>query len=239
MNKMSRSAARRRLSRRSMLSGLGVAAASVATAGVARAACSVTAYQIDGPFFPYTTGEQDWDMTHIAGGADRAAGEVIEVAGKIQDANCRPVGDCVLEIWQANVHGRYDHPKDANPAPLDPNFQGYARIVTDKDGSYRFRTIRPAPYAAIGDWYRPAHIHFKVHPPLNPGVTTQMYFHDDPLLESDLLLKPLSESERAGLIVAFDTETADGIKQGTFNLQVPEGWMPPPELMDIIRQQQG
>ena len=66
-----------------------------------------------------------------------------------------------------------------------------------------------------------------------------MYFQDDPLIESDLLMKPLSAAERAALIVAFDTETADGIKQGAFNVQVPEGWMPPPELMDIIRQQQG
>lgn len=237
MNNARRPVLRRQLSRRSMLSGLGVAAATVATAGTARAACSVTAYQIDGPFYPYTTGEQDWDLTHIGSGTDRAAGEVIEVVGKIQDANCNPVGDCVLEIWQANVHGRYDHPKDGNPAPLDPNFQGYARIVTDEKGEYRFRTIRPAPYAAIGNWYRPAHIHFKVHPPLNPGVTTQMYFNDDPLIDSDLLLKPLSESERSALIVTFDSATADGIKQGTFNLQVPAGWAPPPELMEILRQQ--
>ena len=142
MTRKKRTQPQRRLSRRSMLSGLGVAAATVAGAGVARAACSVTAYQIDGPFYPYTTGEQDWDLTHIATGSDRAAGEVIEVVGKIQDAKCRPVGDCVLEIWQANVHGRYDHPKDGNPAPVDPNFQGYARIVADKNGEYRFRTIR-------------------------------------------------------------------------------------------------
>lgn len=227
----------RRLSRRNVMAGLGAGAATMAAASAAKAACSVTAWQLDGPFYPIAIEEQDWDLTRISGRTEQAAGEVIEVVGKVQDAKCNPVGNCVLEVWQANVHGRYAHPADGqNASPLDPNFQGYARIVADENGAYRFRSIRPASYPAIGDWVRPAHIHFKVHAPFHPGITTQMYFSDDPLNDSDLLLAPLSEAEKAALIVAFDTTTADGIKQGTFNLGVPEGWAPPPELMQNLQQ---
>ena len=163
-----------------------------------------------------------------AGGNGRAQGEVIEVTGQALDPNCRPLPGCVVEIWQANIHGRYSHPRDEGKGrSLDPNFQGYARIPTDKDGRYRFLTIIPGSYAAMGDWIRPPHIHFKVHPPFNPSVTTQMYFAGHPLNAKDLLLAPLSPAQRTALEVGFDTVRADGIRTGTFNLAVGPGWVPP------------
>jgi protocatechuate 3,4-dioxygenase beta subunit len=119
----------------------------------------------------------------------------------------------------------------ANAVRLDPNFQGYARIVTDKDGRYRFLTIIPGPYPAIGDWVRPRHIHFKVHAPFNPPVNTQMYFAGEPLNDKDLLLAPLSPEQRASREVSFDTVRADGIRTGVFNPILAEGWTPPEGLV--------
>jgi protocatechuate 3,4-dioxygenase beta subunit len=222
-----------KMSRRRLLAGLGAGAATLAAGTAARAACSVTAWQVDGPFYPQAITDQDWDMTHVSGSTTRAAGTVIEVTGKVIDANCNPVPGCVLEVWQANHKGRYQHPLDAGDEnrPMDPNFQGYARIVADNNGEYRFVSIRPASYAAIGDWIRPAHIHFKAHAAFNPSVTTQMYFSDDPLNDKDLLLQDLSPAEQAGLIVAFNDTRADGVPTGQFNITLPTGWMPPAELI--------
>ena len=101
---------------------------------------------------------------------------------------------------------------------MDPNFQGYARLTTDKGGNYRFLTIIPGSYPAMADWIRPPHIHFKVRAPFNPPVTTQMYFAGHALNDKDLILAPFSQAQRASLEVAFDKIRADGIRAGTFNL---------------------
>jgi protocatechuate 3,4-dioxygenase beta subunit len=208
--------------------GLTAGAATLAVAKAAKAACALTAAQVDGPFYPTVIGEHDWDLTRVSGAAGRAEGEVIEVTGQVRDARCRPVPNSVIEVWQANIHGRYSHPRDtAEDRPLDPNFQGYARLVTDGEGAYRFVTIVPGSYAAMGDWVRPPHIHFKAHASLNPTVTTQMYFAGDPLNDKDLLLAPLSPAQRAALEVPFDRVTADGVRAGTFDLVLADGWAPP------------
>lgn len=218
----------RSLSRRNILTGMVAGAALVATGRAARAACALTPSQIDGPFYPQAIRDYDWDLTRVAGGPGRAEGEVIEVTGQVLDAKCRPLPGCVLEVWQANVRGRYTHPGDKlTDRPLDPNFQGYARIAADGDGRYRFLTIVPGSYPALGDWVRPPHIHFKVHAPFNPSVTTQMYFAGEPLNDKDLLLAPLSAEQRASLEVAFDTVRADGVRTGVFNPILAEGWRPP------------
>ena len=216
------------LSRRKILTGMTASAALLATSRVATAACALTPPQLDGPFYPMAIQDYDWDLTRVSGGNGRAQGEVIEVTGRVLDATCQPLPGCVIEVWQANVHGRYSHPRDEGKGrSLDPNFQGYARLPTDKDGRYRFLTITPGSYAAMGDWIRPPHIHFTVHAPFNPSVTTQMYFAGDPLNAKDLLLAPLSPAQRASLEVGFDTVKADGIRTGTFNLALGPGWVPP------------
>jgi protocatechuate 3,4-dioxygenase beta subunit len=219
-------------SRRWALTALTAGATLVASGRVARAACALTPYQVDGPFYPTAIGDYDWDLTRVAGGSGRAEGEVIEVAGQIQDARCRPLPGCVIEVWQANTHGLYNHPRDKpRGRPLDPNFQGYARLTTDKDGKYRFLTIVPGSYPAMADWVRPPHIHFKVNAPFNPPVTTQMYFAGHALNDKDLLLAPLSPAQRASLEVPFDKTRADGIRSGRFNPTVAEGWAPPAGLI--------
>jgi protocatechuate 3,4-dioxygenase beta subunit len=222
----------RRLARRRLLTGLTAGAALIATGRAAKAACALTAPQIAGPFYPVAVQDFDWDLTRVSGGTGRAEGEVIEVVGQVLDAQCKPLPGCVVEVWQANVHGRYSHPRDrGDDRPLDPNFQGYARLPTDKEGRYRFVTIVPGSYAAMGDWVRPPHIHYTVHAPFNPTVTTQMYFAGDPLNDKDLLLAPLTPAQRAGLEVAFDAKGADGIPRGTFNPVLGAGWAPPPGLV--------
>ncbi len=217
-----------KFSRRNILTGMIAGAALVATGRAAKAACALTPSQIDGPFYPMAIQDYDWDLTRVSVGNGRAQGEVIEVTGRVLDAKCQPLPGCVIEVWQANVHGRYSHPRDEGKGrSLDPNFQGYARLPTDKDGRYRFLTITPGAYAAMGDWIRPPHIHFTVHAPFNPSVTTQMYFAGHPLNAKDLLLAPLSPAQRASLEVGFDTVKADGICTGTFNLALGPGWVPP------------
>ncbi len=209
----------RPLSRRRLLAGLTAGTAVLVAGRVAEAACAVTASQVEGPFFPTVVRDQDWDLTHVSGGSGRAGGEVIEVTGQVRDARCRPVPGCVIEVWQANVHGRYDHPRDTpRGRPLDPNFQGYARLATGDDGAYRFVTIMPGSYPAMGDWIRPPHIHFKVRAASHPSLTTQMYFAGHPLNDKDRLLAPLPEEQRASLEVAFGAARADGVRTGTFNL---------------------
>ena len=209
----------RYLSRRRLLAGLTAGTALLAAGRTARAACALTARQTEGPFFPTVIEDHDWDLTHVSGGSGRAEGEVIEVTGQVRDARCRPVSGCVVEVWQANIHGRYDHPRDApGGRPLDPHFQGYGRVTTGDDGAYRFVTIIPGSYPAMDDWIRPPHIHFKARAASHPPLTTQMYFAGHPLNDKDLLLAPLPAAHRASLEVAFDTARSNGVRTGTFNL---------------------
>jgi protocatechuate 3,4-dioxygenase beta subunit len=222
------------VSRRSLVAGMAFGGVALAAGRVARAACSVTGFQIDGPFYPLALPpEQDADLTQLAAGAGRAAGEVIEVAGQVRDAACRPLAGCIIEVWQADMHGRYAHPLDeARGRPLDANFQGYARMATDKDGVYRLLTVKPGSYVAIGDWVRPPHIHFKVHAPFNPSLTTQMYFAGDPLNAKDLLQASLSPEQKANLQVAFDAKRADGVRTGRFDIVLAEG---PADVMKLFK----
>ena len=213
------------VARRRILAGLTAGAALLATGRIAKAACPpVTPAQPEGPFYPVAIGEDDWDMTRVAGGAGRAEGEVIEVTGQVLDGGCTPLSGSIVEVWQANTHGLYDHPRDRPGGRIsDPNFQGFARLTTGQDARYRFVTIIPGAYPATRDWVRPPHIHYKVRTPSGRSVTTQLYFAGDPLNDKDLLLARLSPTERGLVEVAFDTKTADGLRRGTFNPVIGAG----------------
>jgi protocatechuate 3,4-dioxygenase beta subunit len=175
------------LSRRWLLASGGCA--TVAALGPVLAAEKLrrTPTQVLGPFYPLEKPlDDDADMTVIKGHKERAKGQVVHVMGRVLNANGEPVKGARLEIWQANANGRYTHPSDDNPLPLDPNFEGYAKLLTDADGRYRFKTIKPAAYPA-GEFMRPAHIHFDVAGKLN-RLVTQMYFPGDPHNADDLVL---------------------------------------------------
>jgi protocatechuate 3,4-dioxygenase beta subunit len=139
--------------------------------------------QTIGPFYPVSRPlDQDADLTIIQGRRGRPKGQVIEVVGRVLDLHGRPIPTARLDIWQANAAGRYSHPADDNPAPLDPEFQGSAQFLADAEGRYRFRTIRPGRYPG-----RVAHIHLDV---MGRGqrVITQMYFPDEPGNDGDSVL---------------------------------------------------
>lgn len=142
-----------------------------------------------GPFYPVIRPlEKDADLTTIRGHGKRAEGAVIHLTGRILDLRGEPVKRARVEIWQANTHGRYAHPSDVNPAPLDPNFQGYAVQTTDKEGRYRFTTIKPGSYPADVNYTRPPHIHFEISGKKS-RLVTQMFFPGEALNERDHLFQ--------------------------------------------------
>jgi protocatechuate 3,4-dioxygenase beta subunit len=136
--------------------------------------------------------DQRADLTRVPGRPGRAEGQVLNVTGRVLNLKGEPVGNATVEIWQANAHGRYSHPSDHNPAPLDPNFEGSAILSTDDDGRYRFKTIKPAAYPAGPNRMRPAHIHFQVSG-RQDRLVTQMYFEGDPYNETDRFLQTALE----------------------------------------------
>jgi protocatechuate 3,4-dioxygenase beta subunit len=169
-----------------------------------------TLSEVTGPVYGHNEiSATDSDLTrqHSA----EPLGERIIVSGRVVDDTGRPVPYTLLEIWQANAAGRYRHKKDGHPAPLDPNFSGAGRVLTDADGRYRFTTIKPGayPWENHSNAWRPAHIHFSLFgPAFVTRLVTQMYFPGDPLLPCDPVLHSIpDEKARQRLISKFDFET--------------------------------
>jgi protocatechuate 3,4-dioxygenase beta subunit len=139
-------------------------------------------------------------------------GERITVTGRLLDSDGRPIRDSLVEIWQANAAGRYRHRDDNWPAPLDPNFQGGGRTVTDSEGRYTFVTIKPGPYP-WGNHYnawRPAHIHFSVMGRVfDERLVTQMYFPGDPLFPYDPIFNSVRDPKLRELMISrFSIDTS-------------------------------
>ena len=160
------------------------------------------------------TGPGDWDRIMGPAAADltrRHAGEPIGqriiVCGRVLDERRRPQPGAVIEIWQANAAGRYAHARDQWDAPLDPNFTGAGRVMTDEEGRYRFVTIRPGayPWKNHPNAWRPAHIHLSLMgPAFATRLVTQFYFPDDPLLGIDPIAGAVPEAFRGRLTARFD-----------------------------------
>lgn len=159
-----------------------------------------TPEQIMGPFYPILRPlDHDMDLTVIKGKRGHAQGKLIHLTGRVLNNQGEPVKGARIEVWQANTHGRYAHPTDINPAPLDPNFQGYGVQVTDGEGRYRFKTIKPGAYPinpVNPTNIRPPHIHFDVLG-TKDRLVTQMYFPDEPLNEQDIIFKDLGPAKDA------------------------------------------
>ncbi|MBV9359370.1 MAG: protocatechuate 3,4-dioxygenase subunit beta [Chloroflexi bacterium] len=150
----------------------------------------------------------DADLTRNAGTGGEAIGQRIIVTGWVLDDRGNPVPNSLLEIWQANAAGRYLHKRDQWPGPLDPNFLGMGRCLTDGEGVYRFLTIRPGayPWTNHPNAWRPAHIHFSLFGPATSSrLVTQMYFPDDPLHALDPIFNSApTEQARASMVAAYD-----------------------------------
>lgn len=169
-----------------------------------------TLSEITGPIFGYDDFKPtDNDLTRQHKG--EPIGERIIVSGRVLDENSRPVPNTLVEIWQANAAGRYPHQADQHNAPLDPNFSGAGRTLTDAEGRYRFVTIRPGEYPWRNHYnaWRPAHIHFSLFgQAFLTRMVTQMYFPGDPLIPYDPMYTCIAdENARKRLISSFDWET--------------------------------
>jgi protocatechuate 3,4-dioxygenase beta subunit len=158
-------------------------------------------------------GTEDHDLT--LGHPGEPVGQRIIVTGRLSDCTGRPVRRQLVEIWQANAAGRYRHDMDSHPAPLDPNFTGAGRCLTDDDGNYRFVTVQPGayPWKNHDNAWRPAHIHFSVFgTSFVERLVTQMYFPGDPLLALDPIYQSVGDRRAAELLVSrFDiARTVEG-----------------------------
>ena len=158
---------------------------------------SVTPAEIEGPFYPLTAQkDRDFDLTQIAGRKGTALGKIIFIEGVVYDVQGNPLENATVDVWQANAAGRYRHPRDANSAPLDPNFQGWAIVASGKAGEFKFKTVMPGAYPAARNWMRPPHIHFKVSKKGYKELTTQMYFPGHELNATDWLIQDKNAKEQ-------------------------------------------
>jgi len=155
----------------------------------------------------------DGDFSRAVPGGPRAMGQLINVSGQVLDEDGRPLAGAVIEIWQANAAGKYIHEVDRHEAPLDPNFAGQGSFVTDAEGRYRFRTIKPGAYPVMESdwWWRPPHIHFSIF-----GLSwmdryvTQIFFPGEALNQTDLLLNAVEDEEaRQRLLLELQTPAVD------------------------------
>jgi protocatechuate 3,4-dioxygenase beta subunit len=203
---------------------VGVAAALPSGPSLAQAT-SGTPGQILGPFYPMTRLTNDTgDLTRVPGRTGRAEGQILNVMGTVRDGKGDPLRGIRIEIWQSNSAGRYAHPSDRNPAPLDPNFEGYGVVTTDEQGRYRFTTIKPTAYPIIGtDMIRPAHIHYDIAGRFD-RIVTQMYFEGDRYNATDRFLQSIPRPER---LIAKPAENPADAEPGSqalmFDLVLPTG----------------
>lgn len=169
--------------------------------------------EITGPVFSERDlGPQDNDLILNYAKDGLPIGERIIVHGYVRDGFGRPLKNTLVEVWQANAGGRYRHKKDQYLAPIDPNFGGCGRVMTDENGYYFFRTIKPGPYPwrnQASDW-RPSHIHFSLFgEAFAQRLITQMYFEGDPLIKQCPIVKAINNDDAIRTLIAeLDTHAA-------------------------------
>lgn len=187
----------------------GAGALLTATASIAQSPVRTPA-QTTGPFYPASfPADVDHDLTRVAGRSGVAKGEITHLSGNVFDTRSRPIKDVQVEIWQCNAHGRYHHPRDSNPAPLDPDFQAYGRVTTDEAGGYYFKTIKPVPYPG-----RTPHIHFRLTAPGIRDFVSQMYIAGHPQNAGDGLLASIRNGREQDTLLAVFRQVS-GTKEWT------------------------
>jgi protocatechuate 3,4-dioxygenase, beta subunit len=168
---------------------------------IAKILAEPTPREVEGPFYPVANQtDKDADLTKIIGRNGLAKGQHIIISGQVRNISGQPVKNATIEIWQANANGRYHHPRDPNKAPLDPNFQGWSVINSEQNGTYHFKTVIPGSYPATKNWIRPPHVHFKIYKQGYATLITQMYFPDEALNKTDLLLTKKQATEQSVMI---------------------------------------
>ena len=161
----------------------------------------LTSSQTAGPFFAPALLREDARRNVLV--QPETFGLRIRIEGCVLDGDGIPVPDAMVEIWQANAHGRYNHPADSNPAPLDPSFQGFGRSGTDENGSYWFETIKPGPVPFDAEHMQAPHICVTVFARgLLNHVVTRLYFEDEPTNAEDPILQCIPNDRRATLMAS-------------------------------------
>ncbi|MEQ9331802.1 protocatechuate 3,4-dioxygenase subunit alpha [Thalassobaculum sp.] len=171
-----------------------------------------------GPFFPFRfTDGSEWQALPAPGTGRRADGAPVALTGRILDCHGIGIRNMIVESWQANAHGRYRHPDDGHSdhqgdAPLDPAFDGFARVRTDADGGFRIATIKPGAHPAVsGNAMRAPHLRLTVFGSGIDRLVTFAYFDDEPANPADPLLASLAEPDRGRLVARRSpAEDADG-----------------------------
>ena len=169
----------------------------------------ITPNQTKGPFYPIPDIEKqdffDFDLTRKGPDSPVAQGKVISIRGSVIDHDENILAGSIVEVWQACETGRYNHPKDTNERPLDPNFQYWGRLKTSESGEFRFKTILPGKYPG-----RTPHIHFRIVPPGKPELVTQLYFGDNETLNrKDSIYMALNVAQRDNVTTHFEDMVID------------------------------
>jgi protocatechuate 3,4-dioxygenase beta subunit len=206
------------IKRRDVLAGVGaVLIARPASVLAASPPLIVTPGQTEGPFYPVSLpADMDADLVRVQGQKAQAVGRVTHVSGRILNRHGEIVRGAMVEIWQCDARGIYNHPRAPGQSRHDAGFQGYGRTAIDASGRYAFRTIRPVAYPG-----RTPHIHFKVHAPGAGRLTTQLYVADEPQNATDGVLNAISDrNARARVIVRLEEagEIEAGALKGTFDI---------------------
>lgn len=175
----------------------------------------LTPGQARGPFYPRQFPvDKDFDLTRYQGKDGVAFGEILTVSGQVTDLSGTAQARVLIEIWQVNGYGRYHHEGDDSDKPIDPNFQGYGTALSDSEGRYSFRTVKPIAYPG-----RAPHIHFALTPSSGRPLVTQMYVAGAPENESDFLLRGIrDQAQRSSLIVPLQTVRGGGELHGQFDI---------------------
>lgn len=187
-----------------------------------------------GPMYP--VGKPDargTDLVHSKVTGKDVEGQVLYVRGQVKDLTGAPVPGAEVEIWHADPHGRYPHPCDLNPAPLDPSFSGWAKITADAEGRFRLRSTKPGPYpTSTPGWWRPPHVHFQVTTP-HDRLITQMYFPGEELNEQDELLTRHRRLKQDDRVTAKVLPLEDGMESGALSIEF-DIVLPTPQSVDRL-----
>jgi protocatechuate 3,4-dioxygenase, beta subunit len=198
------------LSRRDLLIGASAGAGLLPLGSAVAADQAPTPGQTEGPFYPAGfPADMDNDLVQVRGQQARAMGEVLHLRGQVIDIDGRPLAGAVVEIWQCDARGLYDHPRQPGRERRDAAFQGYGRMTADTDGLYRFRTLKPVAYPG-----RAPHIHLKAAAGDGRRLTSQFYVAGDPRNEGDGVFRAAARDPRQRARIEMRLEPASGIEPG-------------------------
>jgi protocatechuate 3,4-dioxygenase beta subunit len=195
-------------SRRFLLAG---AAAAVVPLGASRAdGLAATPQQTEGPFYPVSfPADMDNDLVQVLGQATQAMGTVLHLTGRVLGRDGKPASGALVEIWQSDAQGLYDHPRQSGRDRRDQAFQGYGRMLVDAEGRYSFRTLKPVAYPG-----RAPHIHFKTATGSGALLTSQFYVAGEVQNERDFVFREASRDPAQRARIEMRLEPANGLEQG-------------------------